>query len=159
MPVALGCRRGLHGTVTIPVPSELTSLFDLVIERVWPLLTHASRATALLVDPCSGKPFAGSFAVWWRKYMCPLIGATFPPRTLRRIWVESRLSDPDAALLGPSHEAAAVCMANSVPTWHRVYDSQGRGRAAAAAVESMREWRAACLARAGVTGETEFTFA
>jgi hypothetical protein len=158
VPAPLGCRRGLHGTVTIPVPSELTSLFDLVIERAWPILTHASRATTLLVTPDHGKPFKGSYARWFKEHMCPLIGATFPPKMLRRIWVESRLGDPDAALVGPSHEAAAVCMANSVPTWQRVYDSQGRGRAAAEAVEDMREWRAACLMRAGVTGETEFSF-
>ena len=93
---------------------------------------------------------ASHFSTYFQKQCLPAIGlntASFPPRTLRHIFVVDRMSAP-AGAPGPSHAGAALCMGNSVRAWERHYHLNNDVAEVQRAVDDMPAWRESMLAQA-----------
>lgn len=129
--------------IEFPLPQQLEELMSVLSKHCWPLLT--TNHTRNLFVNAKGLPFCyASF----KAYYLALLNEEMPqvkfgPRRLRHVFVTNRLDKPEVA--GPSNEAAALVMGNSVRHWKETYAVQYKAQQTAAAVRDTAAWAAAQL--------------
>ena len=118
---------------------ELWPRLELYCYQCWTVIR--AEGTSTLFMQANGQPFSPSRFTQVFGELLAMGGTSFsfPPSRLRHIFVEERLTFQD--MPGPSHEAAAHAMGNSVETWVKHYHTTYSSMAASRAVEEMAAMR------------------
>ena len=150
---ALGIHLAHHKTEGLSGrPLVLASLHEELGAQLAQYLQHCRPVLALPHSPgnvflsATGRALSpAAFSVYWQSRVLPQLGLghlRFPPRTLRHIWVDERLGALEqAGRAGPSDEDAALCMGNSVRTWHSRYHLDRDRAKLRRCVAAMPAWR------------------
>jgi len=139
-----------------PIQFDLPPALNLMVVRhvqlAHPLLAQAGER--VLWVNSKGKGMSQSqLSIWFNTLLLHHAApfATFPPRSLRHIFVGDR--GANEGVPGPDARGAASVMGNSPTAWRKYYDLHITGREVEQAVQGMEQWRQATLAGAPMAPE------
>lgn len=138
------------------MPLSLPGCLQIARPRLCEAYKQDPPSCFLTKTGCSFNRNASHFSKYFQQQCLPAIGldtASFPPRTLRNMFVVERLSAP-AGAPGPSHTGAALAMGNSVQAWLKHYQLNNDVAEVQKAVDDMPAWRASMLEQAAAQQNT-----